>query len=163
DPGSDCDPDGNGILCEPGPWDEVQARCRIYGLAEQATRSVRLFEIAREVFGPRRVVRVLAGQFGSFSSRGGPMLETRLPARGTRVPIAGRREHRFGGPYSRLASDVRSVSAYPGIRIAAYEGGPHFVGRTSALAREVARVNRDPRMKGLYLDFLATWDRMTGG
>src|SRR5690606_24827097 len=84
DPGSDCDPDGNGILCEPGPWDEVQARCRIYGLAEQATRSVRLFEIAREVFGPRRVVRVLAGQFGSFSSRGGPMLETRL-ADGTTV------------------------------------------------------------------------------
>jgi hypothetical protein len=201
----ECDPDGNGILCEPGPWDDTQARCRVYGLAEQATRSARLFEIAREVFGPKRVVRVLAGQFGSFSSRGGPMLETKLKdgstlsehvdvyaiapyfgARindreelkdafettrvttheappGTYVPVAGKPSMRFGGPYSRLANDVRSVAAYPGIRIAAYEGGPHFVGHTPELAKEVARVNRDRRMKALYLSFLATWDRMTRG
>jgi hypothetical protein len=205
DPGAECDPDGNGILCEPGPWDEMQALCRAYGIAEQATRSARLFALAREVLGEARVVRVLAGQFGSFASRGGPMLETKLPdgttlaehvdvyavapyfgARinapddlrdvfattrvrihgappGTFVPIAGDPSARWGGPYSRLANDVRALAAYPKIRIAAYEGGPHFVGHTEELAREVSRVNRDPRMKALYLSFLELWDRTTDG
>ena len=205
DPAIECDPDRDGVLCEPGPWDEMQARCRVYGLEEQAHRSAKLFEIAREVLGTKRVVRVLAGQFGSFSSRGGPMLETDLPGGsrlyehvdvyavapyfgskvdskkelrdvfdtthvhvhqappGTYVPIAGRSSNRFGGPLSRLASDVRSVGAYRGLELAAYEGGPHFVGFSEELAQEVARVNRDPRKKALYLSFLETWDRATGG
>lgn len=204
-PTAECDPDGNGILCEPGPWDEMQARCRIHGLTEQAARSAKLFAIAREEFGPGRVVRVLAGQFGAFDTRGGPMLETVLPdgsrladhvdvyavapyfgtkvdtkkelagvfertrstihgaPPGTFQPIAGKASAPWGGPYSRLQSDVRALRAYPRIRIAAYEGGPHFVGYTDELAREVARVNRDPRMKALYASFLELWDRATGG
>lgn len=66
-PREECDPDGNGVLCEYTPWNATQERCMRYGRRAFAQRTVEVGAIWREVFaehGPERVQRVLATQIG---------------------------------------------------------------------------------------------------
>ena len=77
------------------------------------------------------------------------LLETGVPQAGVWV-----REH---AAFARQA----------GVRLIAYEGGQHLVGVGPAVADEALNrlfdaVNRDPRMKQLYLDYLRAW-REGGG
>jgi hypothetical protein len=61
----------------------------------------------------------------------------------------------------------RSVANKYGLRLLAYEGGQHMVGvgpaqDDKALNALFDNFNRDPRMKPLYLDYLAIWKREGG-
>jgi hypothetical protein len=66
------------------------------------------------------------------------------------------------------ASEYRAkVAALYGIRLLAYEGGQHMAGiwgveNNATLNALFDAFNRDPRAKGLYLDYLASW-RANGG
>jgi hypothetical protein len=58
------------------------------------------------------------------------------------------------------------ASSY-GVRLLAYEGGQHMVGwggaeNNAALNNLFDTFNRDPRIKQLYLDYLADWKRVGG-
>lgn len=56
-----------GVVCDNGPWDETQARCRSYGRRYHAERSVRIGRVFRQAFAgnrPERVQRVLGTQVG---------------------------------------------------------------------------------------------------
>jgi hypothetical protein len=53
------------------------------------------------------------------------------------------------------------------VRLLAYEGGQHMVGvagaeNDAALNTLFDNFNRDPRIKQLYLDYLATWKNARG-
>lgn len=66
-PGRDCDPDGNGTLCEYTSWNATQERCLDFGRRYYAERTVEIGRIWREAFRnatPERVRRVMAGQIG---------------------------------------------------------------------------------------------------
>jgi hypothetical protein len=66
-PARDCDPDGNGVLCEYTAWDATQERCVQHGRRYLAQRSVEVGRIWREAFEghrPERVQRVVASQIG---------------------------------------------------------------------------------------------------
>ncbi len=75
DPAGDCDPDGNGVLCEYTEWNQTQRNCLEYGERYFAVRTAEIGAIAREVLGESRVTRVLATQIGAVADRGARMLE----------------------------------------------------------------------------------------
>jgi hypothetical protein len=61
----------------------------------------------------------------------------------------------------------RTLAKKYGLRLLAYEGGQHMVGvagaeGNAALNRLFDNFNRDPRIKQLYLDYLAIWKREGG-
>jgi hypothetical protein len=61
----------------------------------------------------------------------------------------------------------RTVASKHGLRLLAYEGGQHMVGvgpaqDNRALNALFDAFNRDPRIKQLYLDYLALWKREGG-
>jgi len=65
-----------------------------------------------------------------------------------------------------MESYRRFADSY-GVRLLAYEGGQHMVGwggaeNIPALNCLFDRFNRDPRIKQLYLDYLADWKRAGG-
>jgi hypothetical protein len=66
----------------------------------------------------------------------------------------------------RLAESRRNAEGRP-LALVAYEGGQHLVGtcgaeNVSALTERLLAANRHPRMKALYLDYLAGWKRIGG-
>lgn len=56
----------------------------------------------------------------------------------------------------KFAEENRAIAAKHGKRFVAYEGGQHLVTADLALAR---LIQRDPRMGGVYENYLAEWDR----
>jgi hypothetical protein len=61
----------------------------------------------------------------------------------------------------------RTLAKKYGLRLFAYEGGQHMVGvagaeGNAALNTRFDNFNRDPRIKQLYLDYLAIWKREGG-
>jgi hypothetical protein len=61
----------------------------------------------------------------------------------------------------------RKLASKYGVRLIAYEGGQHMVGgggaeNDPALNALLDRFNRDPRIKQLYLDYLAAWKQAGG-
>jgi hypothetical protein len=66
----------------------------------------------------------------------------------------------------KLAETRRNAEGRP-LELIAYEGGQHLVGscgaeNAEALTERLLAANRHPRMKGLYLDYLAGWKRAGG-
>jgi hypothetical protein len=64
-------------------------------------------------------------------------------------------------------SAYRALAGKHGVRLLAYEGGQHMAGTggaesNTALNELFDRFNRDPRIKQLYLDYLADWRRAGG-
>ena len=64
-------------------------------------------------------------------------------------------------------SAYRVLAGKHAVRLLAYEGGQHMVGtggaeNNAALNELFDRFNRDPRIKQLYLDYLADWKRSGG-
>jgi hypothetical protein len=64
-------------------------------------------------------------------------------------------------------ASYRSVADAYGVRLLAYEGGQHMVGvggaeNDPALNSLFDSFNRDPRIKQLYLDYLASWKNLGG-
>lgn len=77
DPAGECDPDGNGVLCEYTEWNATQEQCLQYGQRYFAVRTAQIGHIFAEVFGedaPSRLVRVLGMQIGAIEGRGAHML-----------------------------------------------------------------------------------------
>ncbi|MBX3272394.1 MAG: hypothetical protein KF729_19195 [Sandaracinaceae bacterium] len=63
----ECDPDGNGVLCEYTPWNATQGRCLTYGRRFFTERTVQIGAIWRGEFRdvePERVRRVMGAQIG---------------------------------------------------------------------------------------------------
>jgi len=63
--------------------------------------------------------------------------------------------------------DYRSLVNSQGLALIAYEGGQHLVGllgaeNNDALTALFIAFNRDPRIKQLYLDYLASWKQADG-
>jgi hypothetical protein len=69
---------------------------------------------------------------------------------------------------AKYASEYRlKVANTYGVHLIAYEGGQHMVGRLGAegdatLNALFDALNRDPRMKQMYLDYLANWKQAGG-
>jgi hypothetical protein len=64
-------------------------------------------------------------------------------------------------------ANYRALAAHYGVRLLAYEGGQHMVGvggaeNNAALNALFDSFNRDPRIRQLYLDYLADWKRVGG-
>jgi len=64
-------------------------------------------------------------------------------------------------------ANYRAFASSYGVRLLAYEGGQHMVGwggaeNNAALNNLFDTFNRDPRIKQLYLDYLADWKRVGG-
>jgi hypothetical protein len=96
----ECDEDGDGVLCEPGPWSASQERCHAYGRRFHAHRTAEIVRLFEAVFGESarsRLVRVVAWQTGSLMDAGSEML----------------REDVGGEPLSRRV-DVFAVAPYFG-------------------------------------------------
>lgn len=73
----ECDEDGDGQLCEPGPWTRSMERCVAYGRRFHAHRTAAVLRIFRTVFGAearQRVVGVVAWQTGSLMDSGAELL-----------------------------------------------------------------------------------------
>lgn len=97
---SECDGDGDGLLCEPGPWDQAMERCVMYGRRFHAHRTAQVIRIFESVYGAasaQRLVRVVAWQTGSLMDSGLELL----------------REDVGGEPLSRRV-DVFAVAPYFG-------------------------------------------------
>lgn len=66
-----------------------------------------------------------------------------------------------GGILNWIKTDVdylKNTPALSHIKIMAYEGGQHLLGSNSGLLLEI---NRDPRMKSVYEDYLSFWNNLT--
>ena len=68
--------------------------------------------------------------------------------------------------HKKLAETRRNAEGRP-LELIAYEGGQHLVGscgaeNADALTARLLAANRHPRMKTLYLDYLAGWKRIGG-
>ncbi|MCB9634683.1 MAG: hypothetical protein H6721_21360 [Sandaracinus sp.] len=211
DPRAECDPDGNGVLCEYTEWNDTQIRCLAYGERYFAVRTAEVAAIFDEVFGEsarQRVVRVLGMQIGAVGHRGAPMLrqewrdgeavhrridavavapyfgggetfenvddafrvigeETHRAPAGTYRLISGGPDAEWGGVYKWIGDDVaalRTEEDLAHIRLVAYEGGQHIVPyETGPRHERYLAINRDPRMKELYLQYLGLWAELTGG
>jgi hypothetical protein len=66
-----------------------------------------------------------------------------------------------------LAVTYRNVANSYGVHLISYEGGQHMVGRLgaendTALNALFDAFNRDPRIKQIYLDYLAGWKQAGG-
>ena len=64
-------------------------------------------------------------------------------------------------------ANYRTLAAQYGVRLVAYEGGQHMAGvggaeGNAALNALFDGFNRDPRIRELYLDYLADWKRIGG-
>ncbi|MEW6058323.1 MAG: hypothetical protein AB1540_17110 [Bdellovibrionota bacterium] len=71
----------------------------------------------------------------------------------------------LSGPISRTQSDMnylRSRPAYAHIDLVAYEGGQHIIGNTDARVQTAVAINRDPRMRDVYMQYLSAWADITG-
>jgi len=208
----ECDPDGNGELCEYTEWNETQERCLRYGERYFAVRTAEIGAIFGEVFGDEtdeRVVRVLGMQVGGVRDRGVGMLEQQwrdgeavhravdavaiapyfgggdnhppsvdaafaridearhgAPA-GTYEVLAGREDDEWGGVYKWIRDDVRALRTSEDLahlQLIAYEGGQHFVSHQEGpLHERFLAINRDPRMRELYAQYLRTWHELTDG
>lgn len=67
------------------------------------------------------------------------------------------------GLYAWIKSDVQLLSAFPSVSIAAYEGGQHLMSYEDPERKRVVEINRDPRMKALYLAYLDMWAELSDG
>jgi len=100
---TECDDDGDGVLCEPGPWTETMAACTKYGRRFHALRTAEVQRIFMQAFGAQassRLVRVVAWQLGSMGDHEIELL---------RASVLGR-------PLSRWV-DVFAVAPYFGVGI----------------------------------------------
>ena len=106
----------------------------------------------------------IAPYFGG--GRGAP--EARERVKGVTPPALVRGMRARGRPDIREhVRGQREVADRYGLELIAYEGGQHLVGVGPAVANEELNqlfdaANRDPAMKGLYLDYLSAW-RESGG
>ena len=57
----------------------------------------------------------------------------------------------------------RAVAASFGLPLIAYEGGPDYVSFRPSLKAAFAKAEHDPRMYGIYTEFLGRWQREIGG
>lgn len=67
DPADECDPDGNGKLCELTEWNATMERCAAYGKRYFTERTIEIGRIWRQAFAnaePERVQRVIGAQIG---------------------------------------------------------------------------------------------------
>jgi len=77
-PRQECDPNGDGTLCEYTSWNRFQEKCAEYGSRFFARRTVQVMRIWEQAFGAEqreRLVRVFGGQIGAAEWRGRPQLE----------------------------------------------------------------------------------------
>ena len=82
---------------------------------------------------------------------------------GTHRLLAGDPADESGGLYKWIKSDVEALKAYPNVDLVGYEGGQHFFSFDTQRAKIFHLINRDPRMKDLYLQYLGMWSQLTGG
>ncbi|HEU4428829.1 MAG TPA: hypothetical protein VFT98_08745 [Myxococcota bacterium] len=172
-----------GIRLRLAPRERVAAQ-RFY-----ARRSLEIFAIWARVFGgEKRIVRVLAGQFGNeqgareilswndaakradvyaigayfggrASRRDGPALATLDDPALARVLRA-----EIEASRSRLQATVEIARSF-GLPLVAYEGGQHLRGdpRVPGLTERLISFNRSPEMRRLYQLHLAQWREAGGG
>jgi hypothetical protein len=155
-------------------------------------RSVEIFGIWEQVFGGRqRLVRVLASQSANpwvseqvmqFQDAyrhadalaiapyfGHSLGSPKTAAEMARLPLDAvfeRCRQQIGENHGRIATVVQAARQRK-LDVIAYEGGQHLVGfqgaeNNEALTRLFHAANRDPRMKDLYLEDLASW-KAAGG
>ncbi len=166
---------------------DFQAQLRYF-----SKRSVEVFKIWEDVFGgSQRLVRVLAAQSANpWTSE--QVLDFKDAWRhADALAIAPYFGNALGDPkrqeeVARMSVDQvldacqesicqnektiarqSQVAKARGLRLLAYEGGQHLVGHGGAennkqLEALFHAANRHPRMKGLYLDYLAGWQRNGG-
>jgi hypothetical protein len=166
---------------------DFQAQLRYY-----SRRSVEIFRIWENVFGsPARLVRVLAAQSANPWTSGQVMDFEEAFQHADVLGIAPYFGHGLGNPQTqdevaRMTVDqvLDKCAAYiaagnqtiaeqarlakeRGLRLVAYEAGQHLVGYGGAENNQPLEdlfhaANRHPRMKALYLDYLAGW-KTNGG
>ncbi len=61
---SQCDPNGDGTLCEYTEWSPIQERCQGYGRRYFSQRTAHIAEVLKRVVGEDRVVAVMGAQVG---------------------------------------------------------------------------------------------------
>jgi hypothetical protein len=158
-----------------------------------ARRSVQMFQIFEEVFGgTQRLYRVLASQSANdWVSRQVTQFENAgqyadalaiAPYFGVTVAPARLDEYidlTVDELIARTAGQIETgipqyirnhltIASNLGLDLIAYEGGQHFVGingveNNATLNQLFDDVNRDPRMRCLYRQYLDTWSEITGG
>ncbi len=166
---------------------DYQAQLRYY-----SKRSVEIFRLWEEVFGGAdRLVRVLAAQSANPWTSEQVMDFERAYENADMLGIAPYFGNALGDPrrqdevaqmtvdevLDRCAEFIAEgnktiarqaeLAAQRGLRLVAYEGGQHLVGYGGAennekLTELFHAANRHPRMKDLYLDYLAGW-KQNGG
>jgi hypothetical protein len=166
---------------------DYQAQLRYY-----SKRAVEIFKIWEEVFGGTdRLVRVLAAQSANPWTSDQVMDFEEAYKHADVLAIAPYFGNALGDPKTqdeiakwtvdqvldRCAEYIRqnnetiasqaSAASQRGLRLVAYEGGQHLVGysgaeNNKALEDLFEAANRHPRMKQLYLDYLAGW-KQSGG
>ena len=57
----------------------------------------------------------------------------------------------------------KAVADHYGIRLITYEGGPDYVSFRPSMKDAFAKAEQDPRMYGIYTDFLNRWKTQVGG
>ncbi len=162
------------------------------GLRFYARRSKEIFRIFTQVLGPERLVRVVAAQSGNASvaeqilEHDGLGREADVLAIGAYFGLIvgpDERDHvraltvdqlveesrrRLVPQTLREAAEHARLARRYGIRLAAYEGGQHFVGingveNDAQINALFDALNRDPRMRELYLQLLQGWRNAGGG
>jgi len=166
---------------------DYQGQLRFY-----SRRSVEIFKIWEEVFGgKKRLVRVLAAQSANPWTSVQVMDFEDAHKRADVLGIAPYFGHALGSPKTQdevakmsveevldkcegyieknnqIIAEQAQQARERGLQLIAYEGGQHLVGHGGAENNKVMEqlfhaANRSPRMKQLYLDYLAGW-KQSGG
>jgi hypothetical protein len=166
---------------------DYQAQLRYY-----SKRSVQIFKLWEKVFGgPKRLVRVLAAQNANPWTSQQVMDFEAAYKHADVLGIAPYFGHALGNPKNQDKTVKMSVdevldackgyieknnktiakqaeqAAERGLRLIAYEGGQHLVGHggaenNMAMEQLFHAANRHPRMKQLYLEYLAGWKQAGG-
>jgi hypothetical protein len=166
---------------------DYQAQLRYY-----SKRSVQIFKLWEKVFGgPKRLVRVLAAQSANPWTSEQVMDFEAAHKQADVLGIAPYFGHALGNPRTQGETVKMSVdevlsacegyieknnktiakqaemAAERGLRLIAYEGGQHLVGHGGAENNKTMEelfhaANRHPRMKQLYLEYLAGWKQAGG-
>jgi hypothetical protein len=166
---------------------DYQAQLRYY-----SKRSVQIFKLWEEVFGgTKRLVRVLAAQSANPWTSEQVMDFEDAYKHADVLGIAPYFGHALGNPKNQAKTVKMSVDEVldackeyieknnktiakqaelakeRGLRLIAYEGGQHLVGHggaenNKAMEELFHAANRHPRMKQLYLEYLAGWKKNGG-
>jgi hypothetical protein len=166
---------------------DYQAQLRYY-----SKRSVQIFRIWEEVFGgTKRLVRVLAAQSANPWTSEQVMDFEAAYKQADVLGIAPYFGHALGNPKNqdktvkmsvddvldackeyieknnKTIAEQAELATERGLRLIAYEGGQHLVGHggaenNKAMEQLFHAANRHPRMKQLYLDYLAGWKENGG-